>query len=722
GGYDGGYDIATDSQGNQYVAGYFEGTATFGPYTLTSSGNKDVFAAKLDPDGNWLWAVRAGGVDFDFGRGIAADGAGHALLTGYFEGTATFGPYTLTSSGNFDIFIAKLDEGGNWLWAVQAGGSLPDYGYGIAADGAGHACLTGEFQGSAAFGPSTLTSSGSTDIFAAQLDSNGNWLWAVRAGGTGADTGYGIAVDTAGNACLTGQFRGSAAFGPSTLTSSGSTDIFAVKLDTDGNWIWAVRAGGTGSDTGNGIAVDTAGNACLTGQFEGGAAFGPYTLTSGGSSDIFAAKLGANGSWLWAVRAGGTGEDIGNGIAVDTLGNACLTGYFEFGAAFGTYTLSSGGGYDIFAAKLDTNGSWLWAVRAGSPTFDYGESIALDALGNAFLTGYFAESAAFGPYTLTASAYDAFVARLGTLQADFDCDLTYGPEPLAVQFADQSTPGGYPITNWFWTFGDGGSSILQNPSYTYLVPGIYSVSLTVMDQNYQTSTMVRSNYITVVERVYAIELLTPQSYDFGVVYLEEQSVWQPVTLANTGNVALTVISATFYSQPSQFELQWYIREQIIPPGESKTCWVRFVPQLVGAVVDTLSVANDSANHPLIKIRLSGIGGYVPPKPPQNVQIAMDGYDAVLTWDAVTQNLHNQPITPDYYLVFYNGSADPENGLYYYHGASNTLSYTHYLVGLHADYMFYRVVAYKYYGRGAFDISALGLAPGMPEGEVLRLLP
>ncbi len=460
------------------MAGYFEGTATFGPYTLTSSGNKDVFAAKLDPDGNWLWAVRAGGVDFDFGRGIAADGAGHALLTGYFEGTATFGPYTLTSSGNFDIFIAKLDEGGNWLWAVQAGGSLPDYGYGIAADGAGHACLTGEFQG----------------------------------------------------------------------------------------------------------------------------------------------------------------------------------------------------------------------------------------------------SAAFGPYTLTASGYDAFVARLGTLQADFDCDLTYGPEPLAVQFADQSTPGGYPITNWFWTFGDGGSSILQNPSYTYLVPGIYSVSLTVMDQNYQTSTMVRSNYITVVERVYAIELLTPQSYNFGVVYLEEQSVWQPVTLANTGNVALTVISATFYSQPSQFELQWYIREQIIPPGESKTCWVRFVPQLVGAVVDTLSVANDSANHPLIKIRLSGIGGYVPPKPPQNVQIAMDGYDAVLTWDAVTQNLHNQPITPDYYLVFYNGSADPENGLYYYHGASNTLSYTHYLVGLHADYMFYRVVAYKYYGRGAFDISALGLAPGMPEGEVLRLLP
>ena len=582
------------------MAGYFEGTATFGPYTLTSSGNKDVFAAKLDPDGNWRWAVRAGGVDFDFGRGIAADGAGHALLTGYFEGTATFGPYTLTSSGNFDIFIAKLDEGGNWLWAVQAGGSLPDYGYGIAADGAGHACLTGEFQGSAAFGPSTLTSSG--------------------------------------------------------------------------------------------------------------------------SSDIFAAKLGANGSWLWAVRAGGTGEDIGNGIAVDTLGNACLTGYFEFGAAFGTYTLSSGGGYDIFAAKLDTNGSWLWAVRAGGTGSDTGNGIAVDTAGNACLTGYFAESAAFGPYTLTASAYDAFVARLGTLQADFDCDLTYGPEPLAVQFADQSAPGGYPITNWFWTFGDGGSSILQDPSYTYLVPGIYSVSLTVMDQNYQTSTMVRSNYITVVERVYAIELLTPQSYDFGVVYLEEQSIWQPVTLANTGNVALTVISATFSSQPSQFELQWYIREQIIPPGESKTCWVRFVPQLVGAVVDTLSVANDSANHPLIKIRLSGIGGYVPPKPPQNVQIAMDGYDAVLTWDAVTQNLHNQPITPDYYLVFYNGSADPENGLYYYHGASNTLSYTHYLVGLHADYMFYRVVAYKYYGRGAFDISVLDLAPGMPEGEVLRLLP
>ncbi|MDD4309823.1 MAG: SBBP repeat-containing protein, partial [Candidatus Cloacimonetes bacterium] len=120
-GNDYGKAIAVDEFGNQYIIGYFGGTASFGSFTLNSAGSNDIFAVKLDPSGNLLWVVRAGGIGYDRGIGIAVDGAGNAYLTGWFYGTADFGAYTLNSSGDRDIFAAKLDPDGNFLWAIQAG-------------------------------------------------------------------------------------------------------------------------------------------------------------------------------------------------------------------------------------------------------------------------------------------------------------------------------------------------------------------------------------------------------------------------------------------------------------------------------------------------------------------------------------------------------------------------------------------------------------------------
>ena len=164
------------------------------------------------------------------GDGIAVDGAGNAYVTGYFKNTAHFGSHTLTSSGGYDIFAAKLNPSGNWLWAVKAGGTSVDQGYGIAVDGAGNAYVTGRFEGTATFGSHTLTSTGSYDIFAARLNPSGTWQWAVKAGGTDSDIGYGIAVDEAANAYVIGIFRGTATFGSHTMEAMGGTDIFVAKL------------------------------------------------------------------------------------------------------------------------------------------------------------------------------------------------------------------------------------------------------------------------------------------------------------------------------------------------------------------------------------------------------------------------------------------------------------------------------------------------------------
>jgi len=414
-GYDESYGITTDSSGNSYVTGLFSGTASFGNITLTNSGYADIFVAKLDSSGNWLWAKQAGGTSDDYCYSIAIDSSGNSYVTGYFSGTASFGNITLESSGYNDIFVVKLDSSGNWLWAKQAGGIDYDESYGITTDSSGNSYVTGCFQGTASFGNTNLISNGYNDIFVAKLDSSGNWLWAQKAGGTDWDEGIGIATDSSGNSYVTGCFSGTASFGNITLTSNGSADIFVAKLDSSGNWLWAQKAGGTDWDKGISIATDFSGNSYVTGFFKGIASFGNITLESSGYNDIFVAKLDSNGNWLWAKKTGGTDWDEGHDIAVDSSGNSYVTGYFAEFASFGNITISSSGNADIFVAKLDSSGNWLWAKQAGGTGTDYGHGITIDSSGNSYVTGCFSGTASFGNITLESSGYnDIFVTKLNS--------------------------------------------------------------------------------------------------------------------------------------------------------------------------------------------------------------------------------------------------------------------------------------------------------------------
>ena len=152
--------------------------------------------------------------------------------------------------------IALFAQNGDWLWAKQAGGASNDESYNIAVDANGNSYVTGNFTGSATFGSTTLTSSGYNDIFVAKLDSNGNWLWAKKAGGTSEDNGLSITFDANGNSYVTGYFESSATFGTTTLTSNQYEDIFVAKLDSNGNWLWAKKAGGINDDYGWSISVD----------------------------------------------------------------------------------------------------------------------------------------------------------------------------------------------------------------------------------------------------------------------------------------------------------------------------------------------------------------------------------------------------------------------------------------------------------------------------------
>ena len=412
--FDEGRSIAVDGSGNTYVTGAFQGTASFGGTTLTSSGREDIFVAKYDASGSVLWAKKAGGSSFDAGQGIALDGSGNAYVTGWFSGTSDFGNTTLFSSGKWDVFVAKYDASGSVLWAKKAGGTLLDQGRSIALDSNGNTYVTGWFTGTASFGGKTLTSSEDDDIFVAKYDASGAVLWAKKAGGTNSEAGRSIAVDGSGNAYVAGGFEDTASFGGTTLTSSGQIDIFVAKYDASGNVLWAKKAGGTSFDNGVDIALDGNGNTYVTGSFRGTASFGGTTLTSSGIDDIFVAKYHASGNVLWAKKAGGISSDKGSGIAVDGSGNAYVTGLFWDTASFGGSSLTSSGQTDIFVVNYNASGNVLWAKKAGGTTREGGYGIAVNSSGNAYVTGRFKDTANFGGTTLTSSggSRDIFIAKL----------------------------------------------------------------------------------------------------------------------------------------------------------------------------------------------------------------------------------------------------------------------------------------------------------------------
>ncbi|MBW6513259.1 MAG: hypothetical protein K0B87_00665 [Candidatus Syntrophosphaera sp.] len=316
--------IAVDAAGNSYITGNFRGAVSFGSTNLSSAGNWDVFAAKLGPLGNWLWARRIGDVGIDYANGLALDGFANVIVTG-------------STSGY--VYIAVWSSTG-----VPVGGVFfPDYGLStgltVAVDSAGKALVAGSFSGSVDFGGHLLTSAGGDDIFVIKLTPAGVVEWARRAGGEGNDQAISLAIDSTDAVYVTGAFRETADFGPLNLSSAGVSDIFVTKLGSAGAWLGAMRAGGTEGDVGLSIAVESPSAIYVSGAFVGTANFGSHELTSHGLADVFVSKLNSEGNWLWAMGAGSSGMDMCPALALDGSGGLRLGGWYSNEAQFGSLVL-----------------------------------------------------------------------------------------------------------------------------------------------------------------------------------------------------------------------------------------------------------------------------------------------------------------------------------------------------------------------------------------------
>lgn len=462
-GNDLGTSITVDRFGNVYTIGYFTGVVDFDPdvstYNLSadSNWNADIFISKLDSNGSFKWAKSIGGKGTDIGWSSTVDYDGNIYFSGYFKDTVDFDPdttvFNLISNAGDDVFICKLDFNGDFVWAKSFGGSNNDNGLSITIDTLGNIYTTGYFFGTVDFDPSpstyNLTSAGSLDVFILKLDVDGNFIWVKSLSGTNYISAYSISIDSKSNIYVAGTFYGTIDFNPDTptfnLTSAGNNDIFISKLDSNGNFIYANKIGGTNQEIGLAAACDKTGNAYLTGSFVGSFNFTPLngdsTLTSKGDYDILIAKIDTLGRIVWIKNIGGIYADYGFSIAVDINENIYTTGWFnetaDFDPNIGVYNLSSLGGKEIFISKLNTNGSFVWATRIGGLNWDESRAIKLDELGHIYLTGSFQETVDFDPDTTvfnltSATGDDVFVLKLNQNSITTNNNEFYLSHPFVI--------------------------------------------------------------------------------------------------------------------------------------------------------------------------------------------------------------------------------------------------------------------------------------------------
>ncbi len=400
------YGVSALPDGSSIITGLFDGTATFGATTLISTGASDVFTAKVNADGSYAWATKAGGpgsYDRAFGVSVLPDGS--SIITGDFSGTATFGTTTLISAGFNDIFTAKVNADGSYAWATKAGGPALDRAYGVSVLPDGSSIITGHALSG-------------TVIYTAKLNADGTYAWATQSGGAiSASSAYGVSALADGSSIITGAFAGTVTFGATTLTSAGfSSDTFTAKVNADGSYAWATQSGGTGGGRANGVSALADGSSIITGEFTGTETFGATTLISAGALDTFTAKVNADGSYAWATRAGGTGSyDRAFGVSVLPDGSSIITGTFQDTVTFGATTLISTGASNVFTAKLNADGSYAWAIKADGVSSSQGIANGVSVLpdGSSIITGTFSSTAIFGATTLiSGTGQDAFTARI----------------------------------------------------------------------------------------------------------------------------------------------------------------------------------------------------------------------------------------------------------------------------------------------------------------------
>lgn len=413
-GEDVGRGVAFDGEDALLATGSFESSVDFGSGSLMSAGGKDIYVAKWLASGDPAWSKAFGGMGNSEGLAITSDVSDNLFVTGWFDGSIDVGAGSVSSAGGKDIFVLKLNSMGATQWGkVFSGAGTWQEGVSAAADKDGNLIVVGHFDGMLDVGGTALTSAGGRDIFAAKLDGqNGNVLWAKSFGDVSEQFVRRVAVNAAGDIWFGGGFSGSVDFGGGPLASSNGEDAYLVKLDGQGAYMKAMRFGEGLDQALMNLAVVPSGGVVVSGRFKGGIDLGGGILNSMGGDDIFLAKLDEMGAHQWSMRFGDANPQVVETIAVDFAGNISLAGRFLGSLDLGHKPpLPGTDADDVFVARLDPMGAYIWAHAFGGTFDQIGTAVAVDSKGNTALTGLFLGSIDLGGGPLlSAGLRDSYVA------------------------------------------------------------------------------------------------------------------------------------------------------------------------------------------------------------------------------------------------------------------------------------------------------------------------
>ncbi|MFT5780350.1 MAG: gliding motility-associated-like protein [Crocinitomicaceae bacterium] len=494
GGSDKGTTIKADDAGNTYITGYYNSEANFGPfytgYSFASS--KEVYVAKIDPDGNYLWVKNGINYYDDRGLGLCLDPAGNVYVTGTCWGGLDFGMLSVYNSSSWSdqIFVIKLDSDGNEIWMKNAGNDdtgsgftinengLPqtlyqdDHGQDLASDSQGNIYVTGFLSnvvatpGVANFDAIAVPLNPNDSVaFLAKLANDGTWQWVRTFEGIYQHRDNAVAVDNDDNIYVTGGFVETSNFEGTILNSVGGEDIYVIKYDSDGNFMQVTQAGGLLDDRGDAITFGNDNTMYIGGEFRDTCHFGPQYLNNHGSAsgrDAFVARMAKDGQWLWAARAGSNkGKDRVTSICANSQGNVFVSGQYSSDAKFGSLEVNSAGdSVQAFVAGIDTCGIWQWVREGGGVGFDRAAGVDVDENCNLYFTGYFTNAMTFdGQSVAPNQGKDIFSGKISDVCFAAPCTAPPPPPPPTPEEPEIEHSDILPI-NVFTPNGDGVNDFL----------------------------------------------------------------------------------------------------------------------------------------------------------------------------------------------------------------------------------------------------------------------
>jgi hypothetical protein len=410
--------VCIDNSGNIYITGTFQSTTVINGITYNSNGATDIFIVKMNAAGNYLWIRTFGSSSFDYVFDIDNDINGNIAITGAFRNTMVLpGGLSITSAASADEFTAKLDTNGNCIWAKTGSGATFDMGNEINITPQGNILTIGNTEGNITFDGNTLTHIDNTDVFFAKYNPSGIFQTAKLFGGIGTAQGRAISSDENENILIAGVFTGQMTIGTNTLNSSNTNDedCFVAKLDPNGNAIWVKQYGSSiGSDYARGIDADAQGNIYVSGVFSGTVNFDGNVLTANGTSDIFLLKYNSVGNIIWIKQIGGNFSDEGCEIEVKDNGDVFATGQYSQTIVLNGNNFNALGARDVFISKMNSDGDFIWNKTLGGPQDDVNYAIGLNRINEELVTvGTYSSSFTDGLTTINSNGnVDSYISKI----------------------------------------------------------------------------------------------------------------------------------------------------------------------------------------------------------------------------------------------------------------------------------------------------------------------